>query len=379
MTSESWILFLCTMGLLVVAILIVISIIVALGPTRRRCFRSPCCRRTSSECEASTDSEASVETESSADGGEDGGDDDSGFENLLGQQGPIKAVYVGYAAGVSSIASTVVSAAQAGFNVILLAFYMGPGTGTDPYSAAWYWSQLSDSDKVSTIATVHGLGTRVMVSAGGAGYNAYPIGGGTAFGQGSAQFAIDNHLDGVDFDLENFTSAFGTTSGMNKGQTLGWMRDANAAARSLLGDDALITHAPQTPYLNSEFSYGYLDFMTQEPTPSVDWLNLQFYNQGSTYLTYDSQFISNTFHPGTSIAELISAGIPKEKLVIGRVTQAVDGSPWLDPSTLHSWFVQASSDSRTQNWKTGLMTWQWHSVGDGSPSSASFLTTVYPA
>lgn len=296
---------------------------------------------------------------------------------------PVKAVYLGYSSGVSSIANTIRTAVDAGFNLINLAFWMGPSTGVDPYSAAYYWSLLSASDRSSTIEYAHSHGANVIVSAGGAGYNAYPSGGGTAFGQGAAQFALNNSLDGVDFDFENFTTAFGTPlSGLNKQQTIQWMLDANSAARALLGSSRFITHAPQSPYFNVEFSYGYRDFyLSSSPTPSVDLFLIQYYNQGATYLNYDSQFINNdNFHPGTAVAQLITTGFPANKIVIGRLTQPGDGSAnsWIDPATLGQWFTTAKTDSRTHNWTTGFSTWQWHAQGDGSPSSPQFVAAVYP-
>lgn len=310
------------------------------------------------------------------------GDDVLGYRRLFGEDTPVKAVYMGYAAGISSIVSTVKAAVDAGFNLIVLSFYMGPSVGADPFSAAYYWNLLSDADKVSTMSYAHAAGAKVIVSAGGAGYNAYPANGAAAFGQGAAQFATNNHLDGVDFDFENFTTAFGTPiSNLNKTDTIAWITLATSTARNSLGPQAIITHAPQSPYFNQEFSYGYRDFMLQTPTPEIDLLLIQFYNQGQAYTTYDKQFINNdTFHPGTAVAQLITTGIPASQIVVGKLTQPGDGDSvtWLDPTTMGQWFAQAATDSRTHNWKTGFSTWQWHANGDGSPSSQAFLVAVYP-
>lgn len=304
----------------------------------------------------------------------------SALQKQLGIDIPIKAVYLGYAANVSDIVTTVTAAADAGFNIILLAFWMGPTIGVDPYSAAYYWSLLPSTTQQSLMQTIHAKNAFVLVSAGGAGYNDYPVDGAAAFGQGAAIFSVQNNLDGVDFDFEHFTSTFGTGSGMNKTQTLAWLQLVNSSARTILGDDRFITHAPQSPYFNIEFAYGYLDLMTQDPVPSIDHLLIQYYNQGATYLTYDTQFIDNSsYHPGTTILDLLNAGIPKQQLVIGRLTQAADGqaASWIDPTTLGQWFVTAATDSRVL-WKTGFSTWQWHSNGDGTPSSPAFITAVYP-
>lgn len=134
-------------------------------------------------------------------------------------------------------------------------------------------------------------------------------------------FAQQYGFDGVDFDLENFVSPGSQLPrGMTKQQTIQWMVNATAIARTILGDGALIAHAPQTPYFSTpEFSQGYLDFYLQTPTPSVDLFLCQYYNQGATYLTYASQMINNdNFHPGTAIAQLIQRGIPQGKACHGK-------------------------------------------------------------
>jgi Glycosyl hydrolases family 18 len=306
-------------------------------------------------------------------------------KHLLGTTVPFKAVYIGYAAGVSAIDATVEAAASAGFNLIILAFWMGPGVGADPYSALWYWQQLSQGARNAAITFVHNLGARVMLSAGGAGYTAYPHDGAAAFGQGAANLALGLGLDGVDFDMENLTNAFGTPSGLDKAQTIQWLTDATSAAASILGGSRIVTHAPQAPYFNQEFAYGYLQFMLQSTSNQI-YAAVQYYNQGGAapggaYGTYDEQFIANpNYHPGTAIAELVAAGLPVEKLIIGRLTQPGDGDPntWISPSTLGQWFAEAATDPQTNNWMTGFSTWQWHQNGDGTPSSPAFLAAVYP-
>lgn len=312
--------------------------------------------------------------------GAGGGPDGGGAQALGAGVAPVKAVYLGYA-DVSPADVAVRAAADAGFNLILLAFWMGPSTGADPYGALWWWSQLSPTARQSTVDYVHSKGGRILLSAGGAGYTAYPASGAVAFGQGAAAFANANLLDGIDFDFENFTSSFGTpTSGLNKAQTIQWMTDATNAGRSALTSTyATITHAPQSPYWNVEFVYGYLDFWTQTPQPNVDLFLIQFYNQGAgAYLTYEQQFINDdNYHPGTAVAQLIAAGLPADKIVIGKTTQPGDGSTWLDPNTLHQWVERAQTDPAAHLWHTGISTWQWHA--SGTPTSAQFLNTVYPA
>lgn len=299
---------------------------------------------------------------------------------------PIAAVYFGYRdlTAYGSFAATLQKAIDFGYNLLVLAFWISPVTGVDPYSAADLWTKLSAADRNATLAYAHANNAKIILATGGATFAGYQVSGplsGSSFGTDAANFAKSYNFDGLDFDLENFVSpGFTTSTGLTKEQTIQWMTDATAAARSVLGEDALITHAPQSPYFSTpEFSQGYLDFYLQTPTPSVDLFLVQYYNQGATYLTYPSQMINNdNFHPGTAVAQLIQRGIPKEKVVVGKLTQPTDGgaNSWVSPQAIHEWVVQAATDSAVYNWHTGVSTWQWNTSGD--PTSQYFIATIYP-
>src|SRR6185437_4895609 len=86
---------------------------------------------------------------------------------------PVKAVYLGYS-DVSDIKATVTQALDViGYNLIVLAFWLNPEVGVDPYSAAYYWSKLSDADKTSLTGLALSKNARIIVSAGGSTYNNY--------------------------------------------------------------------------------------------------------------------------------------------------------------------------------------------------------------
>lgn len=293
----------------------------------------------------------------------------------------IKAVYMAYRdlQSLGSIDTTIKSAIDFGYNLIILAFWIDQSTGADPYSAADLWTKLSQSQRLDTIAYAHARGANIIVSLGGSTYNGYTINGGSAYGTAGANFALMYNLDGVDFDFEGFTNTFGTTTGMNKSQVIQFLTDATNTARSILGPNAIITHAPQSPYFNIEFANGYYDFYMQTPHPPLNYFLIQYYNQGATYLTYQQQFINNdNFHPLTAIAQLITRGIPKEVIVMGKLTQATDGqaASWVSPETIHSWVEIAVNDPGAYNWSTGVSTWQFNLTGD--PTSQQWIQTIYP-
>jgi hypothetical protein len=113
---------------------------------------------------------------------------------------PMKAIYIDYKnINYNSPEKTVTAAADAGFNVIILAFFLSSG----PVDMALVWQGMPDATKIATMDALHARGVFVVVSFGGATdapYNLDP----TLLGQTVSAFVINNHLDGVDFDLENF-------------------------------------------------------------------------------------------------------------------------------------------------------------------------------
>lgn len=120
---------------------------------------------------------------------------------------------------------------------------------------------------------------------------------------------IRNQLDGVDIDWED-TAAFQSTAGGGEA----WLIKFTNQLRSKL-PSAIITHAPQAPYFGGVSLYPNNAYLAVEQAvgSSIQFYNVQFYNQGSTpYNTSYSLFnVSGGWAPGTSVNEIIAKGVPK--------------------------------------------------------------------
>jgi len=130
----------------------------------------------------------------------------------------------------------------------------------------------------------------------------------------------------------------------------------------------IITHAPQSPYFMGTIKYpngGYLK-VDREVGDLIDFYNIQFYNQGTTtYDTYDSLFrTSNGWATGTAVSELISKGIPSNKIVVGKPVQSsdTDNTGYVQVDNLGLFFQSA----KNSGWNAGYMGWQYQSDSDGS-------------
>ena len=77
----------------------------------------------------------------------------------------------------------------------------------------------------------------MIVSAGGATDMPCNYMTGAAYGAGVARWAVENHMDGMDFDMESFEAD----------ATINWLVDASLEARAILCPARLLTHAPRPP------------------------------------------------------------------------------------------------------------------------------------
>lgn len=309
----------------------------------------------------------------------------------------VRAVYLGPGTPVDALPQIIQEAVDLKYNLILLTYWVDPAIGAVPGSPAYAWQDLSlnrPADRDRLLDSVHRAGARILVCAGGPdfkrysrydGLNAYS---GSTFGRQAAQFVLDNRLDGVDFYLRGFGTDFKAGTLVDKDETLFWMRDATNLARYYFGQSAetlnnLITHSPEAQYLSWEFKSGYLDFYVGLPSTSiVNFLIIQYYNQKPTYLTYVTQFHVQPVHPDTAVAQLIDRGIPKQAIVVAKLTTPEDGDAdtWVPPSDIGQWIRDAATDDVVRYWRTGIAAWRWNSPNPTDPTaldSAKFILDVF--
>jgi len=287
---------------------------------------------------------------------------------------PLKVIYIDWEnINWNAPQQTVLDTVNAGFNVVIIAFYLSGGNAAD---MALAWAGVSDSVKQQTMATVHSKGAVVLISLGGSTdtpFSKDPV----TLGKAVGNWAKAQHLDGVDFDLENFAPGFVAT-GKSSQQTIDWVVNVTDATKSVLGAGGIISHAPQAPYFGlvgaSNTWVGPLGGYSavEKRTKNVDFYNVQFYNQGAQcYTDYNGLFISScSVFPGTSVTEIQKSGIPLNKIVVGKpVTASSASNGWVAPATLGGWFKTAKS---SLGWNTGVMGWEW-----SSNSVAAWIAAIF--
>jgi len=290
---------------------------------------------------------------------------------------PIKAIYVDWHLNWNQPQQSVLDAVSAGYNVIIISFYLSGGDAADMAQA---WAALDDATKQSTVATAHSKGAVVTVSMGGSTdspYDKAPY----QLGQQVGKWAQSQYLDGVDFDLENLQQGF-KAGGMTPEGTVAWISNLTMGTYDQMGKGVVISHAPQGPYFGpvgdsttwAGTTGGYTGVYKMAAN-AITFFNVQFYNQGATcYADYNGLFVSSggscPVFPKTAVAEIAAAGVPMSKIVVGKpITSADASNGWVDGGTLGGYFKQAQG----MGWNTGVMGWVWNDAG----TCQSWVQAIY--
>jgi chitinase len=268
-----------------------------------------------------------------------------------------------------------------GYNVVNLAFWLYG----NPADFVGVWANAPTSQKQAAIDHAHSKGAIIMVACGGGTESPFEHDA-ADYGTKIGQFAANNLLDGIDFDLENFAAGL-IAPGKTAQATIDWVVACNNAARSayaaIRGKQPIISHAPQGPYFgkigdSSSWAGALGGYTAIEKATQVDFYNVQFYNQGATcYTTYEGLFVNSgkscsTF-PGTSISEINQWGVPMNKIVLGKPLIEGDASNgFVSASALKTMITYAQSHGI--NWNAGVMFWMFH--GNDQASASSMIQTL---
>jgi chitinase len=109
----------------------------------------------------------------------------------------------------------------------------------------------------------------------------------------------------------------------------------------------LISHAPQAPYFSTtQYRNGGYITVNKQVGTTIDFYNVQFYNQGgTTYDSYDALFkVSIGWSTGTAVKQMIDAGIPSNKIVVGKPATPSDASNtgFVNNVDFGNWCVKAN-------------------------------------
>jgi len=250
-----------------------------------------------------------------------------------------------------------------GYNVILAAFWLSTNTPAEKVSE---FTALSASTRQWILNDYHTHNISFMVSAFGDGDT--PTSDGKSpitVADELAAFVKEWQFDGVDIDWEDFAAlAEGANAASGKAEQ--WLIDFTTELRKQLPKgEYYITHAPVAPWFTTNttrYPKGAYRAVQSAVGGLIDWYNVQFYNQGSDYISCPellTRSASGEFH-NTSLFEIANpanAGVTLDKLVIGKPTVAGDATNgFLNLTTLGTCVAEA----KAMNWDAGAFLWEYH-------------------
>ena len=176
-----------------------------------------------------------------------------------------------------------------------------------------------------------------------------------------AKYAYNQMFDGIDFDLEWFSSGNAIKGCSDK---LAQQATTIRTYYKSKGKIPIITSAPQSPYFTkNSWVIDYVQLEVDHPT-SFDFYNIQFYNNNNGN-TYDST-IGSEDKPNTALY-MVKRGIPSIKIVLGKCGKGGNcclSEFYVDSKDLKIWALQ-------HDFK-GIMYWSY--LGGCTPEATDWLT-----
>ncbi|WOO76900.1 uncharacterized protein LOC62_01G000513 [Vanrija pseudolonga] len=221
-----------------------------------------------------------------------------------------------------------------GYNRLILSFY--ESSGYQDSQNVVNWVAMSASDRQTLLDSYHAAGVALMLAVFGG--TDKPTTNGldpTSFATKVAAFVKQYGFDGIDIDYEDFDAFEGGTG-------VPWI------------------NTPIAPWFStSMYKDGGYTAVYKAVGDSLNWFNLQFYNQNNYYTSCDQLVKDSTAtgYPGTSLAQLQSmSGVPYDKLVLGKpIDKAAADGGYMTPSALGTCVAQA----KQMGWNGGVMFWEW--------------------
>tara|TARA_R110002110_G_scaffold85816_2_gene223538 strand:- start:126434 stop:127441 length:1008 start_codon:yes stop_codon:yes gene_type:complete len=183
---------------------------------------------------------------------------------------------------------------------------------------------------LAVIGRLQAEGKRVLISFGGGDmqrddYSGL-VGREESLADAITAFVAEHGFDGVDIDFEVSAALHSRRRpGVLDGRR--FLIDLTTALRNRLPADALISHAPQAPYLDPAWHGGpYLDVL-RAVGDAIDWIMVQYYNNPDYETPVARRIVGQPPRQfSTSYAGIVNSSWPSEKTLVGLPVYRDDAS-----------------------------------------------------
>lgn len=272
---------------------------------------------------------------------------------------------------------TLAQTAQAGYNMIPIAFGVIQGTTVSFYNNGYnnngYGVDVNQAGLFSDVAAAHAAGAKVLLSFGGGSNSTFSWNPDPNNAIGAADNVVDflaaNHLDGMDFDIE---------AGMNQNPTylaefISELRKNSASRSSDFPYGFYVSGAPQF-VSSTQFQWNGWDSSTNinsllsstkcSDQPCFDFLNLQNYNNNQLLLSNAYQTALNQLNTNNNNG--------KTAIVIGYPATPQDGDNYLIPETVNSQMQEVLGKPQFG----GIMVWTASNDYTNQSPAWNFISTI---
>lgn len=142
-----------------------------------------------------------------------------------------------------------------------------------------------------------------------------------------AAFVRTHRLDGIDLDFE-ISEALHSPPDSSSFDGVAFLVSLTQALRSALPEGALLTHAPQAPYLDPAWQGGPYRQVLEQAGDAIDWITVQYYNNPDFELPIATHLVGAVVDPFPASYTAIAAlkGWSSDKTLVGLPIYRADAS-----------------------------------------------------
>ncbi|MCR9176836.1 MAG: glycosyl hydrolase family 18 protein [Alphaproteobacteria bacterium] len=264
----------------------------------------------------------------------------------------------------NSAATPLEKVASAGYTDVILSFLTVDPDGAGSLKLV---VPATLKDELPKLPAIRASGKRILISFGGGDMKTRAwkrlVGREVELAGLLSEFVKSHGLDGVDIDFE-ISEALEERWPKHAFDGVSLLIDLTKALEAALPSAALITHAPQPPYLDPKWQGGPYLKVLKAAGEHIDWISIQYYNNPGYETPAKRYVVGEPDNPFVTayiglVEATIEGGWPAAKILVGKpVFKGDAASGHMPPERVVSEIVKPLLDRYGEKFG-GLMGWQY--------------------